>query len=681
MGLRGVALLVLASGCVAVDLSNKPVFAELTYGKDDRVAPTPKTNLQLYAALQFEVMGPWQQPVPAAQCLASLDAADLERIGRATSGTRDASTWAARLFAELATLRTRPACTAGFAADPTQLAYAVGSAASSVFDFAELTWLDPAKKAATYADGADALRRLARVVELTPASQQAQNDLPTLALAGGAANGAFTAGVLYELMSAREEALTRAPAADRAALDKGARFSAVVGTSVGALLAQLLEFSMVDDSNLSPEQQAFLAQCNAYTLEPEVRHADLAGGRAGCFSRWPASPFPEVAPIPGRPLQSCALKLLVHSFADVDESDLLCSEPGSVARAVGALGRPRVNLIRFDPMQHLSLDDLLRLFGERMVENAMTRVVVSTETQQNQQLGLDERVCPAADRTLCLSSSVMASVVLPLFARPVSQTWSGFAPSGECGMWFDGGLRSLLPSARALSLSRAGPLLANPSALRVLAIDTGRLTPIPFARPRRITDAALNALEQYSSEQDISELAATQRAAELRDAEIAALQALFVPPAPPSVSPRPSRPRADDPRVHGIYVPSDVPDWVVAGAGYSFDRYVMRGLFLWGRQVARQQLGAPMDLTTRLGWPAPMPSLVKTIIAERVANDAVFTEWLADYSQPVCPAFANWRLEEGVRRINAEMATCVEAADGPKYFTCPAGVWDAGGTQ
>jgi hypothetical protein len=62
-----VALLVLVSGCVAVDLSNKPVFAELTYGKDDRPLPSPKTDFQLYAALQFDVMGPWEQPAAAAR--------------------------------------------------------------------------------------------------------------------------------------------------------------------------------------------------------------------------------------------------------------------------------------------------------------------------------------------------------------------------------------------------------------------------------------------------------------------------------------------------------------------------------------------------------------------------------------------------------------------------------------
>ena len=672
----GVALLVALSSCVAVDLNDKAVFAELTYGKDDRVTPTVKTEFQLYAALQFDVMGPWAQPAAAAQCFGSLDAGDLERLGRATAGTRDVNAWATKLEAELVSLRTRPSCTAGFAADGLQLGWSIGKVSGAVFDFAQLTWLDPTRRAETYTQGASALHRLARLLSLTPANQASQLDLPTLALAGGAANGAFTAGVLYELLSAREEALQRAPQADRSALDRSSRFSAVVGTSVGALLAQVLEFSMIDDSNLNAEQRAFLAQCNGSVLEPEVNHAGLSGGKTGCFAGWPSTPFPEVAPIPGRPVQSCALKLLAHSFSDVDESDLLCAEPGSVARAVGALGRPRVNLIRFDPMQHASLDDLLSLFGRPMLDNAMTRVVVSVETQQNQQLGLDERACPLTDRALCLSSGVMASVVLPLFARPVSRTWSGFEENGECGMWVDGGLRSLLPTARALAYSRASPLLANPVRLRVLGIDTGRLTPMPYPRPRRITDTALNALEQYSSEQDLSEVGATQRSAELRDAEFTALQL-----ANPPLVRRAGRPRADDAQVQALYVPSDVPDWVVAGAGYSFDRYVMRGLFLWGRQVARGQLGAGVDLTNRLGWPAPVPELIKTIIAERIANDAPFREWLADYSQPVCPAFASWRLQEGVRRINREMPTCVEAALGPKYFTCPAGVWDAGGTQ
>jgi hypothetical protein len=300
--------------------------------------------------------------------------------------------------------------------------------------------------------------------------------------------------------------------------------------------------------------------------------------------------------------------------------------------------------------------------------------VVSVETQQSQLVGLDERACGGADSPKCLGAGLMASLVLPVFARPVSHVWSGFEPSGECGVWVDGGLRSQLPAIRALSYSRPTPLTGG-NALRVLAIDTGRLTPVASPRPHRITDMVINTLEQYATQQDVTELAFAQRLAELRDEELTALLAQATPVAPLK---RMARPSADDPRVRGLYVPSDVPDWIVAGAGYSFDRYVMRGLFLWGRQVARRQLGTSGDLAVKLGWPAPLPADIAAVIAQR-ETDTVFQKWLADYSQPVCPAFSTWRNVEGRKRINASMPLCVEASEGPSYFHCPTGSWTAGG--
>ncbi|MDP2270107.1 MAG: patatin-like phospholipase family protein [Archangium sp.] len=669
-----VALLAFSSGCVVADLTNRPVFADLTYAADDRTPPSPKVEFQLYAELQLTVVGPWNDPRAAAQCLGSLAGADLQRIGSATSGARDATTWATALWAELASLRTSPACTAGFTSDPAQLAWALGKASGSAYDFAELTWLSNTHKPATYDAAASALKRLARVLDATPANQAAQNDLPVLAMSGGAANGAFTAGLLYELLSAREEALSKLPAGDRAEADRASRFSAVVGTSVGALLAQLLEFAMLDDSALTPEQQAFVTACNAFTPRPEVKHSDLSGAKTDCFSGWPNTPFPTVPAIPGRPVQSCALKLLERYFSDVDEADLMCAEQGSVARALGVFGRPRVNLIRFDPMQRAPLDPLIDLFHQQMHDNRLTRVVVSVETQQSQLVGLDERACGGADSPKCLSAGLMASLVLPVFARPVSHVWSGFEPAGECGVWVDGGLRSQLPAIRALSYSRPTPLTGG-TALRVLAIDTGRLTPVATPPPRMIADMVFTTLEQYAAQQDLTELAFAQRLAELRDEELTALLAQAAPVTPLK---RLSRPSAADQRVRGLYVPGDVPDWVVAGAGYSFDRYVMRGLFIWGRQVARRQLGASGDLATRLGWPAPLPTEVAAIIAQR-ETDAAFQTWLVEYSKPVCPAFSTWRSAEGRTRINTSMPLCVEASQGPAYFACPSGSWAAGG--
>ncbi len=660
------------SGCVAADLNNRSVFAGLTYQADVRPVPSPKFDFQLYAELQLTTAGPWNDPQAAAACLASLTAADLERLGRATSDARDPETWAAALWPELAPLRSAPACGPSFTADRSQLAWTLGKSAGAVFDFAELTWLATARQAETYAAGADALHRLARVLDATPANQASQNALPVLAMSGGAANGAFTAGFLYELLSAREVALSRVPVAQRAEVDRLSRFSAVVGTSVGALLAQLLEFAMVDDAALTPEQQAFVATCNAWTLEPEVAHGDLTGGASGCFAGWPASPFPSVPAVPGRPVQSCALALLQRYFADVDEADLMCAEPGSVARALGVLGPARVNLIRFDPMQHEPVSPLVELFHQQMRDNRMTRVVVSVETQQNQVFGLDERACGASDRPACLSAGLMASLVLPVFSRPVTHTFSGFAPKGECGVWVDGGLRSQQPAVRALAYSRATPLISSAS-LRVLALDTGRVTAIPSPKPAVITDMALTSLAQYASQQTATEVAFAQRLAELRDAEFVALEAQATAPLK-----RSARPSALDPRVRVLFVPSAVPDWVVAGAGYSFDRYVMRGLFLWGRQVARVQLGGGGELISRLGWPAPMPEEIAAVITER-EGDATFQQWLSAYSQPICPAFATWRNQQGAQRIKTRMSFCPEASEGPPYFSCPAGAWDAGG--
>lgn len=661
------------SACVAVDLGNRAVFAEVTYGLAQPPPPAAQPDFQLFAALQADVGGPWHDPGAAAQCFSAITAADLERLGRATSGTRDTKSWAQALWAELASLRVSPACAAGFTSDPAQLAWALGKSADTVFSFAGLTWLDAARRPSAFAAGETALHRLADLVRATPPAQVAQASLPTLALSGGAANGAFTAGFLFELMAARELALARLPEAQRADADRGSRFSSVVGTSVGALLAQLLDLSMVEGP-LTDAQRAFLARCEAFTARPEVPHADLTGGRSDCFAGWPEPAFPPPPVLSDRPLQSCALALLQRYFADVDEADLMCAEPGSVLRAVGLLGPARTNFIRFDPMQRAPLDDVLGLFHQQMRDDALGRVVMSTETQQNQLVAFDERACGATGAPACLGAGLMASLVLPVFARPVTHAWSGFSPHGECGVWVDGGLRSVLPALRALSLSRPTPLLPAPT-LRVLALDTSRLTSLPTPKPRLALEPMMNSLSQFASQQDLTELAFAQRAAELRDEEVEALAREHT-PSPAKLMARPS---VDDARVDGVYVPSDVPDWVVAGAGYSFDRYVMRGLFVWGQQVARARLGSGGTLATRLGWAPALVTQLEAVIAERAAAPD-FQAWLAAYTRPVCPAFASWRNEEGKRRINETMSLCVEPQDGPAYFSCPAGAWDLGGT-
>ncbi|MFO0598231.1 MAG: patatin-like phospholipase family protein [Myxococcaceae bacterium] len=668
------------SSCVAADLTNRTVFAELTYGGQPPT-PAPQVGFQLYAELQADVAGPWREPQLVATCLESMTGAELERLGRATSGAKDVNAWAVALWTALEPTRVSPACAPAFVRDAAQLAWALGKSADTLYSYAALTWLDPARRGDTFTQGADALVRLSKVLALTPANQAAQNDLPVLAMSGGAANGAFTAGFLFELLSDRALAIDRLPEADRGELDRRSRFSSVVGTSVGALLAQLLELAMIENATgagvpLNDEQRRFIDECRALPVSREAPHADLSGGKSDCFSAWPSQPFPAVPTLPRQPVTTCALKLMQRFFSDVDETDLMCAEPGSVLRSVGVLGPARTNFIRFDPMQRSPVDPVLSLFHAQMHDNAMVRAVMSTETTQNQLVGFDERVCSPSspDDVACLGAGLMASLVLPVFARPVSHAFSGYEAKGECGVWVDGGLRSQLPALRALARSRPTPLLPAPS-LRVLALDTGRLTPLPSPPPTVFVQPVLNSLEQYATQQDLTELAFAQRLAELRDDEVRALLDAMT---KPDAMKRAARPSADDPRVDGVYVPADVPEWVVAGAGYSFDRYVMRGLFVWGQQVARLKLNG--GLGAKLGWPADLDAEAKKVVAERAA-DAGFQAWLADYSKPVCPAFADWLNVQGNARIKNSVEFCVEPKDGPAYFSCPAGAWNPGGVK
>jgi hypothetical protein len=731
MNLRmaAVGLLVFVSGCLALDARNRSVFASLTYGDPDAgEPPVPKAahDFQLYAALQGDVMGPWNQPGSAAACLEALTVDDLHDIGEAVSTTENSEAWAAAVWNSTAGVRASAVCGAGFAADPQQLAWAVGKVAGTTYDFAQLSWLTEPRRRETYQAAVVALKAHAAVLRQTPTAQASRTAQPSLALSGGAANGAFSAGALYELLSAREEALDAFDAGDRQALADGSRFSSVVGTSVGGLLAQVVDFNDLEPFAFSPEQQRYLDLCN--DSQPRSWGAGAPGPTPGCFSGFPDAGWPSVAP-PKRPIQACALKLLERYFTDSDETDLICAEPGSVTRVAGFLGRPRVNFIRFDPLQREVLDPLFQHFSKPMQDNGLTRVVMAVETRQSQLLGLDERACPEAVAPECLSAGVVASFVLPLFARPVSHTWSGFTGAkGECGIWYDGGLRSTLPVARALALSRPTPLLPRGPALRVLSIDNGRLTPMPAGPAKIILDTAFNGLGQLTNEQGVAELATTQGDALQRDDELAALLKLSRPPVPdagpldagsppspvpPPPSPvRPVRdagvpffdsaavstrddgrttgvaiealrvPSAKNPRVRGVYVPAEVQDWVVVGTGYSFDPYVMRGLFLAGRLAVRRHMQD--DLLTALGWDRALIAKVKDLLGAR-DRDPAWQAWVAAYDRPLCRDFAIWRRDTGQKRILSRMELCGEVpavaqpdSGVPAYFSCPSGAWNAG---
>lgn len=674
----GVLVLLSLSGCVAANLETRDVIASLSYPENSPTLPSSKLEFQLYAALQLDVLSPWRDPAAAAKCLEALPADGLRVLGESTSGARDAQEWAEHVVAALpTTLRPVGACAAVLdGPDGVQLAWSLAQAASTVNSFSALTWLSPQRRDETWPLAVGALKRHARLIAATPPALAAQGDLPVLALSGGAANGAFTAGFLYELLATREEALATLPVEQREAADQQSRFSAVVGTSVGAVQSELLDFLWAEEGPLTPEQQSYLDSCNA--IEAHAPKKPAKKRDTGCFSGGPDTAFP-VLPAPSSPRRACALKLLVKYFAEANETDLLCAEPGSVLRAVGFLGTPTLNLMRFDRLQQSPMNPMLDAFGAKLASNGLDRVTVSVEAQQSQLLGLDERACAAEDRRWCLSSGVMASAVMPGFARPVTHAWSGFEEKGECGVWFDGGMRSGLPVLRALSLSRGAPVLEAPrgeASLRVLGLDTGRLTSSPSPAPKILVDVAMGALEQLYTQNGTSELSLAQTVAEQRDAELSALRALMVPTAPKFV--RSAGPGAKNPRVRGLFVPSDVPDWIVVGAGYAFDPPVMRGLFLWGREVARTQL-MTQRLAQELGW--PVAEAMQRIEEQR--QDADYVAWLDAYRAPtVCPAYEKWRVETGAKRVKEKMSSCADSASGiPPYFVCPADAWNAGGAQ
>jgi predicted acylesterase/phospholipase RssA len=583
--------------------------------------------------------------------------------------------------------------------------YIIARIASSATALArKATLTDAQRRALVYSRVPTALAAIAGILEKTPPTSDATADAPALALSGGSANGAFTAGFMFELLSLRERAL---PPGGDGGRD---RFSAIVGTSVGSLIAQILDLYFVDaQAPIDGAKRAALDACNVYWAH---KPAPPCGGidaktadDTSCFDGWPVERggLDMDTRLSGldsasrddlarrRPRQMCALTELYRYFTDDDEQTLMCVEPGAVTAAVGFLGPKRQNLMRFDPMNDNIVDKVLADFSDEMVQNDVTRVVVSVEVQQNQILGLDERVCrgfpstrriPAlpGGREYCLSSGVMASVVLPFFARPVRHVYTGLTPDGDCGTWFDGGLRSGFPTYRALRMTRPAtrPFVRDENvSLRVLAIDTGRLQGLPSPRPTAIQDVAFNAVGQMSSQNMLDEVVIAQQMALLREQQLEEI--LEGPRDTADAGADDSQPIDADSRVSTVFVPADVPTAIVAEAGYSFDRYIMRGLWVWGRAVLLDRvLGggkwdpARANLLRRLGWRDIEAKALEFAKKDR----QTLQPWLDAYGKGECPTHRDARMAAGRQRVDQCVADCkdvrAEGPDGPpQYFVCP----------
>ncbi len=459
---------------------------------------------------------------------------------------------------------------------------------------------------------------------------------PVVAMSGGAANGSFTAGYMHALLGYRKAALEGLPANERPAADRRFRFSTIAGTSVGSLVALLVDLYFAPERTEpatpipSKHQEYFPSSECSGNSDPALQH------------------------------ERCALAALENIFGSrkVDEATLLCVERGGLLGFVGAkkakTGR-HDHLLRFDPLQKDILEPFLEHYGETIRNNDVIRITVAADLTQNAVIGLDERACridgvPTHD---CLAAAVLTSITEPVFVPPVRRVFSGLQlGSGEGSAsdaatrltWFDGGLRSGTPSLFAL-------LRAGGKEPKVLALTTTPLEGVAKAHPRNglstMFDSAFDTVDQVRKwEIGYAQVAAEERRRRLLDfCEVlgvtdcsestpAAFEgALTSPPAGPD-DPAPAAP-ADTPSladrisgtsamtgaieaashspevpaerppvatpvasgrpvpkalpplqpsdlVYPVFVPESIEPRSLFAAGYQFDPIMMQGLYLWG---------------------------------------------------------------------------------------------------
>jgi hypothetical protein len=277
---------------------------------------------------------------------------------------------------------------------------------------------------------------------------------------------------------------------------------------------------------------------------------------------------------------------------------------------------------------------------------------------------------------------VLASLVLPFFAIPVRQTYSGFTDGGECGSWLDGGLRSGFPALRALNMTRPNVLDPLPDnkpqhRLRVLAINNGQLDGSAHKRSQGIHEVALNAIGQLSGQSEQYELVLAQQDSALRERAVGAILYGLAGPRDATldagiiVNPYALPTATDDDAVSPVWVPGEVKPSVTAGAEYSFDKYIMRGLFTWGRRLAvkrltEQGIGTPEEKQQRelarwLGWTVIADAMFGE--AKKDAADEKWQAWQSAYEHEECFPYHVTRSHAGTSRIIDQMPRCADIED------------------
>ncbi|HSC86165.1 MAG TPA: patatin-like phospholipase family protein [Polyangiaceae bacterium] len=681
----GVAALAMACSLPRPDASMRGLVGGLTYseGKDP-----PKTDQELYV---YSLLRPVLER-PYADC-----AVAQAQLGR-TTGTE--------LFAWGSLLRktNRPRDWAGVletamshdahvklyqrAQDPL-VEFALGEAAEALAKYQEATGAEVADLTPV------ATRVLARVGNGLCQHPMLHGDSPSLALSGGSANGAFVAGFLFELLYLRERLLR--VDTNSSTFAASSRFSGVSGTSVGSLLGTVMDLYFTENSAQTQADSRDYERLETAWREMETWRYDNQGAILDSGSPPAKHPHWELPDSSLRPANAndpafyrmWALALMVNSFADSTEPDVICVQAGSAARLIDKLGRHHPGLMRFDPLQATVLDPLLETAADSMIRNDFRRSVLSVEVSQNVAVALDDSVCsPSDDPAGCLVSGVMASTVLPFFAQPVNRVRTGLSDQADCGIWLDGGLRSGLPAYYALQFNRPEcPLTDVPESgteraqLRMLAISTGRLTGMRSSPADDLLSIAKEAIGEMGSQVLASEAATVVLLADRQNARWRGF-ACHDSPTPTvetdsTVAPSAGTESATESaassanvgsssQVELVFVPDGLPDYLVAGAGYRFDPFIMRGLFVHGRDVALKRF-RPGRLEEALGWkldPARKAALEQYLGEDRTKVDAMLDtydhETVEDKKE---------RLKTGSERFSNELVkSCSEA---PVYAEQP----------
>jgi hypothetical protein len=187
-------------------------------------------------------------------------------------------------------------------------------------------------------------------------------------------------------------------------------------------------------------------------------------------------------------------------------------------------------------------------------------------------------------------------------------------------------------------------------------------------------DVAFNAIDQMSNQNQLDEVVLAQQMAQIREDQLSELANTKK---RETVATDATGAIDEDASVSAVYVPDDAPDQIIAGGEYSFDRYIMRGLWVWGRQVAIQRVlgeaGPPATrgLFTRLGW----GTLEAKALELAKQDQATMQPWVDAYRKPECVDHATQRMVAGRDRINNCVSRCPEITAGattfPQHLVCP----------